>query len=179
MAKKKEESSKVVLERAYVVPLHKQTLKVPPFRKAEKAAKTLREFISKHMKSDDVKIGRHLNMKLWEHGMKNPPHKIKVIASKDDKGKVFVELEGAPKEVPKPEAKKKSGKEEPKREISKAEERIEQKAEEAREEKAEEAKIVEHEEIRELQKEHPKQHAPKVPLQHKEQIQRPSAPKHE
>ncbi len=68
-----------------------QTLKVPPFRKANKAVKTVQEFISKHMKSDDVVIGRYLNLNIWKHGAKNPPHKVKVNAVKDDKGKVVVE----------------------------------------------------------------------------------------
>src|SRR3989338_868239 len=95
---KKEESSKVVLERTYVIPLRRETLKVPPFKKANKAAKAVREFISKHMKSENVAIGRYLNLYIWRHGAKNPPHKVKVNTAKDDKGKVFVELFGAPKE---------------------------------------------------------------------------------
>src|SRR3989344_4468825 len=100
MAKKKEES-KQVLERTYNIPLRRETLKAPPYRKAKKAARAVREFLQKHMKSDNVLIGRYLNMKLWEHGMKNPPHHVKVVATKDDKGKVVAELVGAPKDVPK------------------------------------------------------------------------------
>ena len=105
MAKKKEEASKTILERVYTIPLRRETQKVPPFRKANKAAKTVREFISKHMKSDNVLIGKYLNLKLWERGAKSPPHHIKVNAVKDDKGKVFVELVDAPKEKPKSQLK--------------------------------------------------------------------------
>lgn len=182
MAKKKQETSKQVLERTYVIPLRRETLKVPFFRKANKAVKAVRQFISKHMKSDEVAIGKYLNLKIWHHGAKNPPGKVKVIAVKDDKGKVFVELADAPKEAPKTEEKKpsmKEGKAVKEAEFKeKPEEKIEKKAEEAREEKAEEAKKIEKEEIKELHKEHPKiHHAPKMPQKPKMQESHPTAPR--
>lgn len=173
---KKEEVSKTVLERVYVIPLRRETLKVPPYKKANKAMKTIREFVSKHMKSSDVFVGKYLNLKIWSHGMKNPPHKVKVTAAKDDKGKVFVEIVGAPKEKPKVEEKKPAKKEESK---TKAEEKIEKKVEEVKEEKAEEAKKVEKEEIKELHKEHPKHHTPKTPPKSKMQEAHPSGPAHQ
>ena len=176
---KKEETPKIILERTYVIPLRQETLKVPPFKKAKKAIRAIREFISKHMKSDEIIIGKYLNMNVWNHGIKNPPHKVNVITTKDDKGKVFVEIVGAPKEKPKVEDKKKVAKKEEKE--SKAavtsEEKIEKKVEEAKEEKAEEAKKIEHEEIRELKKEHPKLHAQKMPPKSKMQESHPQAPK--
>lgn len=172
---KKEEASKIVLERAYVIPLRRETLKVPPFKKANKAMKAVRDFISRHMKSDNVVIGKYLNLKIWKHGAKNPPHKVKINAAKDDKGKVFVELADAPKEA-KIEEKKPAKKEEKKAEEKPAE-KLEKEVEETKEEKAEEAKKVEKEEIKEMQKEHPRQHAPKVPAKPKLQESRPTAPK--
>ncbi|MBI2650746.1 hypothetical protein HYX04_05560 [Candidatus Woesearchaeota archaeon] len=51
---KKEEASKTVLERVYSIPLRRETLKVPPFKKANKAVKTVKQFISRHMKSENV-----------------------------------------------------------------------------------------------------------------------------
>ena len=179
---KKEETSKTILERVYVIPLRRETLKVPPFKKANKAAKFVREFISKHMKSDNVAIGKYLNLNIWKHGAKNPPHHVKVNAAKDDKGKVFVELVGAPKEQPKVDEKKKTAKTGEKI-IKEAEfkekpaEKLEKEIEEIKEEKAEEAKEIEKEEIKELQKEHPKHHAPKMPKVEKSQQVHPTAPK--
>ena len=176
---KKEETSKTVLERVYNIPLKKETLKVPPFKKANKAVKTVRKFISKHMKSESVLIGKYLNLKIWKHGAKNVPHHVKVNAVKDDKGKVFVELADAPKEQPKVEEKKAVKKEEKEtKESVKPEEKLEQQVEEMKEEKAEEAKKIEKEEIKELKKEHPKRHTPKMPLQPKNQEQHPQAPMH-
>ena len=179
---KKEDTPKTVLERAYTIPLRRETLKVPPFRKANKAMKTIQIFISKHMKSDNVDVGRYLNLEVWKHGAKNPPHHVKVIASKDDKGKVTVELAGAPKEEPKAEEKKKGAKKGVKeaefRELpAKAEEKPGKEADQPREEKAEEAKKIEKEELKELQKEHPKHHAPKVAPQPKDQVVHPTAPR--
>jgi len=175
---KKEEASKVILERSYVIPLRRETLKSPPFKKANKAVRTIREFISKHMKSGDVAIGKYLNLDIWKHGAKNPPHKVKVTASKDDKGKVLVELFGAPKEVPKVEEKKKPvKKEEAKPEApQKPEEKLEKQLEEVKEEKAEEAKKIEQEEIKEIRKEHPKVHAPKIPKPKSQEVH-PTAPR--
>lgn len=172
---KKEETSKTILERAYVIPLRRETLKVPPFKKANKAIKAVREFISRHMKSDNVVIGKYLNLKIWDHGAKNPPNKVKVNAAKDDKGKVFVELVDAPKEA-KVEEKKPAKKEEKKAEEKPAE-KLEKEIEETKEEKAEEAKKIEKEEIKELQKEHPKMHVPKAPPKPKMQESHPTAPK--
>ncbi len=108
---KKEEGPKVVLERAYNVPLRREFQKSPRWKKTKKAVKALREFLQKHMKSDDVKLGKYLNEELWKHGMKNPPHHVKVVAKKDDKGLVIAELEGAPVEVKEEEKEVKKGKE--------------------------------------------------------------------
>ncbi len=172
---KKEEKSKIILERNYIIPLRRETLKAPSYRKAKKAVTAVREFISKHMKSSDIKIGKYLNLKIWEHGIKNPPHKVKVTSTKDDKGRVFVELAGAPKEELKIGEKKKAEKKEAKEE--KPEQKLEKEVGQIKEEKAEEAKKIEQEEIKELKKEHPKHHAPKVPQQQKFQQPHPTAPK--
>ena len=44
----------------------------------------VRAFLSKHMKSNDVRIGTDVNEYLWKHGAKNPPHKVKVTVTKGD-----------------------------------------------------------------------------------------------
>ena len=84
----------MVLERLYVIPLRKEWLKVPKYKRAKKGVKAVKEFLSKHMKAEmnDVKLSRWVNEKVWGHGVKSPPGKIKVKAVKDDKGIVHVEL---------------------------------------------------------------------------------------
>jgi len=81
-------------ERVYNIPLRKKFLKVPRYRRTNKASIALREFIVKHMKSDDVRIGKRLNQELWKHGIRNPPHHVKVTIIKEDNGLVKAELFG-------------------------------------------------------------------------------------
>jgi len=94
MAEKKEPEKKVTLERAYNVPLRKGWLKAPRYKRSKKAVKTLREFLQRHMKSDNIKLGMYVNEHIWRHGIKNPPHHVKVKAVKYDDGTVKAELEG-------------------------------------------------------------------------------------
>ncbi|MFH1642879.1 MAG: 50S ribosomal protein L31e [Nanoarchaeota archaeon] len=109
----KEKKKKDVLERTYNVPLRKEYRKAPNWNRTPRAVKALREFIIKHMKGTDVKIGKYANDLLWKDGIKKPPHHIKVNAVKDNEGLVKVELFGAPVEV-KVEKKETAGKKEEK-----------------------------------------------------------------
>ncbi|MFH1770244.1 MAG: 50S ribosomal protein L31e [archaeon] len=149
----KKEVKKTVLERVYNVPLRKGWLKAPKYKRAKKAVKTLREFLQKHMKSDEVRIGKEANELIWERGIKNPPHHIKVTVTKDDDGIVRAELEGFEyKEAVKAKAKEEKAtglkgklqdavgkiKEEDKKEEAKEEKKVEEKEEKpAKEEKKE------------------------------------------
>jgi large subunit ribosomal protein L31e len=103
----KTETAKTI-ERTYTVPLRKEYRKVPRWRKTKKAVDALREFLVKHMKSEDVKLSKELNEHVWKHGIKNPPHHVKVNVTKDEKGVVMAELFGAKKKTvaPKKEVKK-------------------------------------------------------------------------
>ncbi len=96
MAKGKET---IKLERTYNVPLRKEFRKVPRWRRTKKAVDALRQFLVRHMKSENVKLGKELNEELWKHGIRNPPHHIKVNVTKDEKGEVKAELFGVGKEV--------------------------------------------------------------------------------
>ena len=58
-------------------------MKAPNYRKTKKSVSAVREFLQKHMKCEEVKIGKYLNLELWKHGRKNPPAKIQVKAIKD------------------------------------------------------------------------------------------------
>jgi large subunit ribosomal protein L31e len=95
MAKKTEPT--IVLERTYNVPLRKEFQKVARWKKTKKAVTALKQFLTKHMKSEDVKLGKEINEKLWQHGIQNPPHHIKVNVQKDSEGVVKAELFGVVK----------------------------------------------------------------------------------
>lgn len=101
--KEKKAESKTELEREYIVPLRKGFLNVPHYRRAKKAVKILKEFMVRHMNIRDgdtrkVKVNIHLNNEIWFRGIRNPLHKIKVIAKKVD-GIVYVELKDIPEVV--------------------------------------------------------------------------------
>jgi large subunit ribosomal protein L31e len=156
--KSKSKEEKIVLERVYNAPLRREWLKVPRYRRAKKALNALRQFVSKHMKSENVKIGTYANLKIWEHGIKNPPHHIKVKCIKYEDGKVVAELDIVPKaKVPAVLLKARAKLEKkPKKEKAKEEtplEKLEEKEKEIRADNAEKAKEVQAEEIKEMKKE--------------------------
>jgi large subunit ribosomal protein L31e len=94
------------MEKTFNVPLRKEFMKVPRYKRAKKASKALYEFLVRHMKSADVRIGKELNKAVWARGIKNPPHHVPVHAEKDEKGVVRAELVGVQIEKEKPEEKK-------------------------------------------------------------------------
>ena len=121
MAKK--ETKTTTIERTYNVPLRREYLKVANWKRTKKAVSALRQFLAKHMKSEEVKLGKELNEHLWKHGIKNPPHHVKVNVSKDEKGVVKAELFGVKKKEVKEEKK------ETKKDVKKVEEKIDSKEE--------------------------------------------------
>ena len=135
------------MERIYTIPLRKEFQKAPRYKKSGKSIRAIKEFIIKHMKTDEVKIGKYLNELVWKNGPKNPPHKVSVKAIKED-NITAVELIDAPVEEKTEE--KKTKKEEVKEEIKeevKEELKEEGMKEEVAEKVAEEVKEESGEEI--------------------------------
>ena len=96
-------------ERTYTIPLRKEYQKVPMWKRTKKAVKATREFLLRHFKAEEVRLGKELNEFLWKHGIQNPPAKVKITAARDDKGVVNAELFGVKKKEPvKKETKKAS-----------------------------------------------------------------------
>ena len=94
------------LERIYNIPVRKEFLRAPKHKRANRAVSAVRMFLQRHMKSDDVRLGNHINLAIWERGRKQPPHHVKVTAIKGDDNIVRAELFGVPVEQPKKEEKK-------------------------------------------------------------------------
>ena len=99
MAKKTETKTEKI-EREYVIPLREKVRVVPRYKKVNKAVKTVKEFLVRHMKIRDrdlnkIKIDKYLNEALWFRGIRKPPHKIKVKAVKEG-GIVRAELADMP-----------------------------------------------------------------------------------
>lgn len=148
---KKEAEPKVILEREYIIPLRRKFLKVPEYKRTNKAVKAIREFIVRHMKVYDrdlgkVKIDKILNNEIRFRGIRKPPVKIKVRARKYDDGIVRVELSEIPKVIQykldrEKKEKEKSEKAKPKKTVKKEEEK-EEEDEEKKEEKEEKQEAV-------------------------------------
>lgn len=89
MAEEQEEE-----ERMYTIPL-RIVKRVPRTKRAPRAIKEVRYFVSKHMKTplEDVWIDKPLNEAIWKRGIQKPPSKIRVqvIKFKED-GLVEVSL---------------------------------------------------------------------------------------
>jgi large subunit ribosomal protein L31e len=103
MAEKAKEN-KIILEREYVVPLRRGTMKTVYYKRASKAIKVLKQFIAKHMKVEDrdlrkVKLDRYVNEEIWMRGIRKPLNKLKIKAKKYENGLVSVELVDVPKIV--------------------------------------------------------------------------------
>jgi len=138
MAKAKTNEPKLELEREYVVPLRKGWLKVPEYKRASKAVKTLKEFLVRHMKIYDrdlrkIKLDIELNNEIRFRGMRKPSCKIKIRAKKFDNGIVRVSLVDVPDKIKfkkTREEKKKLAAEKKAKEKVGAEKKVEEKKEE-------------------------------------------------
>jgi large subunit ribosomal protein L31e len=81
----------VLKEQIYVIPL-RDVKRAPRWKRSNKAVKDIRAFLVKHMKSEDVKLDRSINEKVWDRGSEKPPRKIRVRAMKFEDGQVQAEL---------------------------------------------------------------------------------------
>jgi large subunit ribosomal protein L31e len=75
-------------EREYIIPLRRKWKNVPRYKRANKAIRTIREFLVRHMKIRDrdlekIKIDKYLNEAVWFRGIRKPPVKIRVKAVKE------------------------------------------------------------------------------------------------
>jgi large subunit ribosomal protein L31e len=78
-------------ERIYIIPL-RDARRMPRWKRANGAIKDIRKYLAKHMKSEDVKLDKSINEKVWSRGSEKPPSKIRVRAMKMEDGQVQAEL---------------------------------------------------------------------------------------
>ena len=87
MAKKIETKTEKI-EKEYIIPLREKCRPAPRYKKTNKAIRTIKEFLVRHMKIRDrdlekIRINNYLNDFMWARGIRNPPHKVKVKAIKE------------------------------------------------------------------------------------------------
>ena len=123
--------SQETIERVYTINLGKVLLS-PNNQRAKRAINMIREFATRHMKSENVKIEEDVSHLVWYRGIRHPPRKIRVKITKDDDGTVLISKYQEEEKTKKEEIVK----EKPK--TKKTEEKVEQKPLEKKEEKVEE-----------------------------------------
>lgn len=124
------------IERIYTINLGKVLLS-PNNQRAKRAINMIREFATKHMKSENVKIEEEISHLVWARGIRHPPRKIRVKITKDE-GNVIVSKYQEEKKAE--ETSKKSDK---KSDDKKKEEKKSAKQDEKKEEKKADEKKVE------------------------------------
>lgn len=100
------EEEEFVEERIYTVPLRKAWI-VPPNKRAPKAMRLIKAFVTKHMKLDAGReeideeaeeeqrrllISNEVNERIWRRGIEKPPRRVRIRAAKDKEGNVTVFL---------------------------------------------------------------------------------------
>jgi len=130
-------------EKIFTVPL-REAFDKPRTRRAKYATNIVRNFLIRHMKSEDVKIGDSINKAIWKRGIQKPPRKVRIHALKEEEI-VYAELLGTEIKTPSKE------------EVKKKEEKKKEKREKIKEERKERRKKTIQEEIQEEVKGKPKE----------------------
>ncbi|MFX1596412.1 MAG: 50S ribosomal protein L31e [Promethearchaeota archaeon] len=81
----------IIDERIYIIPLAKAR-KGPRTKRAKKAMRYLKEYMTQHFKPESLVITQEVNEKIWERSIQKPPRKLKVRATKNIDGLVVVYL---------------------------------------------------------------------------------------
>jgi large subunit ribosomal protein L31e len=99
----KPEEEEIIEERIYTIPLGRAWIK-PSNKRAPKAMRIIRSFVTKHMKLEAHKeaeeeeepkrliISNEVNERVWERGIEKPPRNIRIRAAKDKEGNITVYL---------------------------------------------------------------------------------------
>jgi large subunit ribosomal protein L31e len=90
-AEVEEEKVEFVEERVYMVPLG-EAWRVPRPYRTPRAVRALREFVSRHMKAEEVKLSQEVNRFLWRRSIEKPPRKVRIKVGKDKDDVAWVYL---------------------------------------------------------------------------------------
>ena len=86
-----EPKEEIIDERIYIIPLAKAR-KGPRNKRAKKAIRYLKEYMTRHFKPESLVITQEVNERIWARGIQKPPRKLKVRATKNIDGLVVVYL---------------------------------------------------------------------------------------
>jgi large subunit ribosomal protein L31e len=153
-------------EKIFTIPLRDVFAK-SRVRRAEDASKLVRKFLVRHMKTENVKIGKSINESIWERGIQKPPRKIRIHAVKEE-DTIYSELLGVEIKTPSKE------------ELKKKEQKKKEKKEKIKEERKERKKMSIQDEIEEETKGKPAEVPEEKPMEEKPaKIEKPKEEKAE
>ena len=124
-------------EKIFTIPL-REAFKKERTHRAKIASEMIREFLMKHMKAENIKIGKSINENIWSRGIQKPPRKVRIHALKEG-DVVYAELLGTEIKTPSVEEVKKKKEKEEEKEKKIKEERKERKKKTIQEEIEEES----------------------------------------
>ena len=122
-------------EKIFTINLRKLALRESKWKKSKKSVALVRNFLKRHMKTDDIKLDKSITEEIWKRGSHKPPTKIRIKAyeteggEKDEKKKfVKAELLGVVREEvkEKKEEIEKKVEEKAEKELPKTEEKTEE-----------------------------------------------------
>ena len=81
------------MENVYVIPFRK-AFKKPRTKRADAAIQIIKNFIMRHMKVSEVRIGKYLNEFVWSRGREKIPRRVKVKSFTEEKdGRTIAKVE--------------------------------------------------------------------------------------
>jgi large subunit ribosomal protein L31e len=83
------EDLEIVAEKMFTINLGRVWV-AKPKKRAPRAINTIKEYMKRHMKSDDIVITNEVNEQIWSRGIEKPPRRVKVRAVKDNENRVIV-----------------------------------------------------------------------------------------
>jgi large subunit ribosomal protein L31e len=79
-------------QKIMMINMRKAIEAVPVYKRASAGVRFMSSFVKRHMKAQKVRIEMEVNDELFKNGIKNPPTRLRVVCSKDDKNVVTVGL---------------------------------------------------------------------------------------
>ena len=73
-------------ERIYTINLRKLALKESKWKKSKKSVALIRNFLKRHMKTDQIKLDKSITEEIWKRGSHKPPAKIRIKAYETEEG---------------------------------------------------------------------------------------------
>lgn len=73
----------IKMERVYTIPL-REAFNAPRTKRANKAVRIVKEFLTRHTKASNVKLDSSVNDALWKRSREKPPRRIKIKVTMEE-----------------------------------------------------------------------------------------------